>query len=147
MPTFTDFILAFPTVNRKFLITNFRLLSTSVKRENFINFYRSKKKVKDPRSLEATIAKFQTKPEPQYRISGYATGNKRWKREPSVYPFQITDLLEYEVRNKHSQNKILGEKIARILHQNTDLSDKIEKTQEGPNYGIGHEDNLHLHAR
>jgi hypothetical protein len=57
--------------------------------------------------------------------SKYATGNKRWKRKPSVYPFQVTDLLEYEVRNKHSQNKILGEKIAKILHQNTDLSDKI----------------------
>ena len=52
MPTFTDFIPTFPTVNRKFLITDFRLLSTSVKRENFIDFYRSQKKVKDPRSLE-----------------------------------------------------------------------------------------------
>ncbi len=51
MPTFTDFIPTFPTVNRKFLITDFRLLSTSVKRENFIDFYRSQKKVKDPRSL------------------------------------------------------------------------------------------------
>ena len=52
MPTFTDFIPTFPTVNRKFLITDFRLLSTSVKRENFIDFYRSQKKVKDPRSLQ-----------------------------------------------------------------------------------------------
>jgi hypothetical protein len=51
VPTFTDFIPTFPTVNRKFLITDFRLLSTSVKRENFIDFYRSQKKVKDPRSL------------------------------------------------------------------------------------------------
>ncbi len=43
-----------PTVNRKFLITNFRLLSTSVKPKNFINFYRSKKKkkkMKHPRCL------------------------------------------------------------------------------------------------
>jgi hypothetical protein len=61
---------------------------------------------------EAAIAKSQTKPEPQYQISEYATGNKRWKRKPSVYPFQVTDFLEYEVRNKHSQNKILGEKVA-----------------------------------
>jgi hypothetical protein len=51
MPTFTDFIPTFPTVNRKFLITDFRLLSTSVKPENFIDFYRSQKKVKDPRCL------------------------------------------------------------------------------------------------
>jgi hypothetical protein len=64
--------------------------------------------------------------------SEYTTGNKRWKREPSVYPFQVTDLLEYEVRNKHSQNKILGEKIAKILHQNTDLSDKIAEEYQTP---------------
>jgi len=64
--------------------------------------------------------------------SEYATGNKRWKREPSVYPFQVTDLLEYEVCNKHSQNKILGEKIAKILHQNTDLSNKIAEDYQTP---------------
>jgi hypothetical protein len=64
--------------------------------------------------------------------SEYATANKRWKRQPSVYPFQVTDLLEYEVRNKHSQNKILGEKILKILHQNTDLSDKIAKEYQTP---------------
>ncbi len=36
------------TVNRKFLITDFRLLLTSVKPENFIDFYRSKKKNEKP---------------------------------------------------------------------------------------------------
>jgi len=61
-----------------------------------------------------------------------ATGIRRSKREPSVYPFQITDLLEYEVRNKHSQNKILGEKIAKILHQNTDFSDEIAADDQTP---------------
>jgi hypothetical protein len=64
--------------------------------------------------------------------SEYATGIKRSRREPSVYPFQITDLLEYEVRNKHSQNKILGEKVAKILHQNTDLSDEIAADYQTP---------------
>jgi hypothetical protein len=64
--------------------------------------------------------------------SDYATGIKRSKREPSVYPFQVTDLLEYEVRNKHSQNKILGEKIANILHQNTALSDEIAAEYQTP---------------
>jgi hypothetical protein len=68
---------------------------------------------------------------PQKR-SEYATGIKCSKREPSVYPFQITDLLEYEVRNKHSQNKILGEKVAKILHQNTDLSDEIAADSQTP---------------
>jgi hypothetical protein len=40
--------------------------------------------------------------------------------------------LEYEVRNKHSQNKILGEKITKILHQNTDLSDEIAANYQTP---------------
>ncbi len=55
MPTFTDFIPTFPTINHKFLFTDFRLLLTSVKHENFIDFYRSQKKVKDPRSLLKTL--------------------------------------------------------------------------------------------
>ena len=48
MPTFTDFFLTLPTVNRKFLITDFRLLLTSVKRENFIDFYRRQKSERPP---------------------------------------------------------------------------------------------------
>jgi len=61
-----------------------------------------------------------------------ASGIRRSKRAPSVYPFQITDLLEYEARQKHSQNKILGEKIAKILHQNTDFSDEIAIQSQTP---------------
>jgi hypothetical protein len=61
-----------------------------------------------------------------------ATGLRRSKRAPSVYPFQITDLLDYEARKKHSQNKILGEKIAKILHQNTDFSDEIAANDQTP---------------
>jgi hypothetical protein len=61
-----------------------------------------------------------------------ATGLRRSKRAPSVYPFQITDLLDYEARKKHSQNKILGEKIAKILHQNTDFADEIASSSQTP---------------
>jgi len=61
-----------------------------------------------------------------------ASGIKRSKRAPSVYPFEVTDLLEYEARKKHSQNKILGEKIAKILHQNTDFSDEIAADSQTP---------------
>jgi hypothetical protein len=93
---------------------------------------RSPRAFKTIQPLEAAIAKFQVKPDPQYQISEYATGNKRWKHEPSVYPFKIADLLEYEVRNKHSQNKILGEKVAQILQQNTDLSNKIAEEYQTP---------------
>jgi hypothetical protein len=74
----------------------------------------------------------QNQPEPEYQTSEYATGKGRWKCKPSVYPFQVTDLLEHKVRNKHSQNKILGEKVAQILHQNTDLSDKIAEEYQTP---------------
>ena len=56
---------------------------------------RSPRAIETIQALEEAIAKLQTnKPEPEYQISEYATGNKRWKREPSVYPFQVTDLLE-----------------------------------------------------
>jgi hypothetical protein len=61
-----------------------------------------------------------------------ATGIRRSKREPSVYPFKVTDLLEYEVRQKHNQNKILGEKIAKILHQNTDFANEIAAENQTP---------------
>ncbi len=89
---------------------------------------RSPRAIKTIQALEEAMAKIQTnKPKPEYQISEYATGNKCWKREPSVYPFQVTDLLEYEVRNKHSQNKILGEKVAQIL-----LSDKIAEEYQTP---------------
>jgi hypothetical protein len=48
---FYQLFLTLPTVNRKIFMTDFRLLSTSIKAKNFINFYRSKKKMKNPRCL------------------------------------------------------------------------------------------------
>jgi len=38
---------------------------------------------------------------------------------------EITQLLNYEVQIKHNKNKILGDKVAQVLQQNTNLSDKI----------------------
>ncbi len=74
---------------------------------------RSPRAIKTIQALEAAIAMFaQNDPEPEYQMSEYATGNRRWKRAPTVHPVPITDLLEYDVRNKHNQNKILGEKVA-----------------------------------
>jgi hypothetical protein len=70
--------------------------------------------------------------EPEYQTSEYATGNRRWRRAPSVHPVAIMDLLEYEVKNKHNKNKILGDKVAQILKQNTDLSDKIAEEYQTP---------------
>ena len=57
---------------------------------------RSPRAIKTIQALEAAIAMFErNQPEPEYQISEYATGNKRWRRAPSVHPVPITDLLEY----------------------------------------------------
>ncbi len=61
-----------------------------------------------------------------------AQGIKRYKRAPRFHPVEVTDLLEYQVRKKHNQNKILGDKIAKILHQNTDFSDEIAADSQTP---------------
>jgi hypothetical protein len=71
-------------------------------------------------------------PEPEYQTSEYATGNRRGKRAPSVHPVEITELLNYEAQKKHHKNKILGDKVAQILKQNTDLSDKIAEEYQTP---------------
>jgi hypothetical protein len=66
---------------------------------------RSPKEIKTIQDLEATIAVFeQNNPEPGYQINEYATGNRHWRRAPSVHPVPITDLLEYDIQNKHRQN-------------------------------------------
>jgi hypothetical protein len=74
----------------------------------------------------------RNQPEPEYQTSEYATGNKCWKRAPRVHPVEIMDLLNYEAQKKHHKNKILGDKVAQILKQNTDLSDKIAEEYQTP---------------
>jgi len=49
-----------------------------------------------------------------------------------VHPIEITELLNYEAQKKHHKNKILGDKVAQILKQNTDLSDKIAEEYQTP---------------
>ncbi len=49
-----------------------------------------------------------------------------------MHPVEITELLNYEAQNKHNKNKILGDKVAQILRQNTDLSDKIAEEYQTP---------------
>jgi hypothetical protein len=45
---------------------------------------------------------------------------------------EITELLNYEVQTKNNKNKILGDKVAQILKQNTDLSDEITEEYQTP---------------
>jgi hypothetical protein len=94
---------------------------------------RSPRAIKTIQALEAAIAMFaQNQPEPEYQISEYATGNRRWKRAPSFHPVLITDILEYDVQQKHNRNQILGNKVAQIVKPNTDLSDKLAEEYQTP---------------
>ncbi len=89
---------------------------------------RSPRAIKTIQALEAAIAVFERNhPEPEYQNSEYATRNRRWRCAPIVHLVPITELLEYDVQNKHNRNRILGEKVAQVLQQNTQLSDKISE--------------------
>ena len=49
-----------------------------------------------------------------------------------MHPVPNTDLLEYDIQNHHHNNRILGDKVAQILQQNTNLSDEISKAYQTP---------------
>ncbi len=86
-PNFYQLLPSFTTVNRKFLITDFRLLSTFVKPENFIEFYRSQKKMKHPRCL-LTIIENMLKSVTDKHSSLFKqtiSGEKRFLFEIAVY--------------------------------------------------------------
>jgi hypothetical protein len=92
---------------------------------------RSPRATQTIQALEATIAIFgQNKPAPEFELSEYATGNRCWKCSPAQQPVQIQDLLLYDVQKKHRQNKILGDKVAQVVRQNTQLAQQISSTYE-----------------
>jgi hypothetical protein len=94
---------------------------------------RSPRAVRTIQALEAAIAMFErNQPEPEYQTSEYATGNRHWRRAPKVHPIKITELLNHEVQKEHNRNEILGDKVAQILKQNTDLSDKLAEEYQTP---------------
>jgi hypothetical protein len=94
---------------------------------------RSPRAIKTIQALEAAIAMFDgNNQDPEYQISDYATGNKHWRRAPSVHPVPITDLLTYDIQKQHNKNKILGDKVAQVLQQNTNFSDEISKAYQTP---------------
>ncbi len=74
----------------------------------------------------------QNKPETEYKVSENATGNRHWKCSPAQHPVPIQDLLLYDIQNKHNQNKILGDKVAQVLQQNTQLAQQISSAYETP---------------
>jgi hypothetical protein len=94
---------------------------------------RSPRAVKTIQALEAAIAIFgQTKPNPEYEVSEYATGNKQWRHSPAQQPVPIQDLLLYDVQVKHEQNKIVGDKVAKVVKQNLHLAQQASSAYETP---------------
>jgi hypothetical protein len=83
--------------------------------------------------MEAVIAIFdQNKPNPEYEVSEYASGNKHWKCSPAQHPVPIQDLLLYDVQAHQEKNKILGEKVARVVKQNLHLAQQASRAYEMP---------------
>ncbi len=96
-------------------------------------FSRSPRAIKAMQALEAAIAMFdRTHPEPEYQTSEYATGKRHWKRAPRVHPIEIMELLNDEAQKKHHTNEILGDTVAQIIKQNTNLSNNIAKEYQAP---------------
>jgi hypothetical protein len=94
---------------------------------------RSPRAVKIIQAFEAAIAIFgQTKPNLEYEVSEYATGNKQWRRSPVPHPVLIQDLLLYNVQVKHEQNKILGDKVTKVVTQNLHLAQQASSVYETP---------------
>jgi hypothetical protein len=77
---------------------------------------RSPRAIQTIQALEVAIAIFrQNKPNPEYEVSEYATGNRCWRRSTAQHPVPIQDLLLYDVQNKHNHNKILGDKVTEVV--------------------------------
>jgi hypothetical protein len=88
-------------------------------------FSRSPGAIKTIQALEAATTIFGwTKPNPEYEISEYASGNRHCRRSPAQHPVPIHDLLLYDVQVKHDQNKILGDKAAEVVWQNLHLAQR-----------------------
>jgi hypothetical protein len=135
--------LAIIRVNNEALYTHLDEVSDRIEEnikqlaKRFSRSPRSPRAIKAMQALEAAIAMFdRTHPEPEYQTSEYATGKRHWKRAPSVHPIEIMELLNDETQKKHCTNNILGDTVAQILKQNTDLSDKIAKEYQAPSENL-----------
>ncbi len=89
--------------------------------------------IKAIKDLEAAIATFApSKPIVEYQLSQYATGNNRWKCAPSQYPVPIQDLLLQDIQACQRTNKILGEKIEKIVSDNEFLAQQASSIHDSP---------------
>jgi hypothetical protein len=94
---------------------------------------RSPRAIKTIKDLDAAIATFApVRLITEYEISKYASGNKRWKRAPSQHPVSIQDLLLHDIQTCQKKNKLLGEKIEKIMLQNQLLAQQASSIYNSP---------------
>jgi hypothetical protein len=80
---------------------------------------RSPRAIKTIKDLDAAIATITpVKPTAEYEVSEYATGNRCWRRTPYQHPVSIQDLLLHDIQTHQEKNKLLGEKVDKIVLQN-----------------------------
>jgi hypothetical protein len=104
-------------------------MSRRTKRPHSKNFQITQSCQNDP-SIGSCHCHFWTNPE--YEVSEYATGNKRWRHSPAQHPVPIQDLLLFDIQTKHEQNKILGDKVAKVVRQNLHLAQQASRAYETP---------------
>jgi hypothetical protein len=94
---------------------------------------RSPRAIKTIKDLDTAIANFTpTRQLAEYKISEYTTGNKHWRRAPSQHLVSIQDLLLHNIQTRQEKNKLLGEKIEKIVLQNQVLAQQASSIYDTP---------------
>jgi hypothetical protein len=85
------------------------------------------------KDLDATIAAFTpVRPIAEYQVSEYATRNRRWRCTPYQHPVSIQDLLLHDIQTRQEKNKLLGEKVEKIMLQNQVLAQQTSSIYDTP---------------
>jgi len=94
---------------------------------------RSPRAIKTIKDLDTAIANFTpTRQLAEYKISEYTTGNKHWRHAPSQHSVSIQDLLLHNIQTRQEKNKLLGEKIEKIVLQNQVLAQQASSIYDTP---------------
>jgi len=91
---------------------------------------RSPRAIKTIKDLDAAIATLA--PIKEYKVSEYATRNKCWRRAPYQHPVPIQDLLLHDIQTRQDKNKLLGEKVGKIISQNRALAQQASSIYDTP---------------
>ncbi len=94
---------------------------------------RSPRAIRTIKDLDAAIATLApVRPIKEYEVSEYATGNKCWRRAPYQHPVPIQDLLLHDIQTRQDKNKLLGEKVGKIISQNRALAQQASSIYDTP---------------